>query len=142
MKYEIVKLGMDNYELKYKDKSIKFNSKVDYVNDMQTTIRIARLQMVKDLAKEGKTIKSLIVEEKKDGKIYQDHSNKDFIEQAYIQEVQNNIFQEVIKKMLGISMTDLVLDMGLDEKEVEIFSTQMGEILTGRFSGTRKENKQ
>jgi len=142
-KYEIVKLGMDNYELKYKDKVIKFNSKVNYVNDMQETLKIARLNMVKDLAKEGKTIKSLIIEEVKDGKKYIDNSNKEFLEEAYIQEAQNTAFQKVIEKMLGMNIVDLALDMDLTtEEEVNEFSTQLGEIITGRFSGTGKENKQ
>lgn len=141
-KYEIVKLGMDNYELKYKDKVIKFNSKVNYVNDMQETLKIARLNMVKDLAKEGKTIKSLIIEEVKDGKKYIDNSNKEFLEEAYIQEAQNTAFQKVIEKMLGMNIVDLALDMELTtEEEVNEFSTQLGEIITGRFSGTGKENK-
>lgn len=142
-KYEIVKLGMDNYELKYKDKVIKFNSKVNYVNDMQETLKTARLNMVKDLAKEGKTIKSLIIEEVKDGKKYIDNSNKEFLEEAYIQEAQNTAFQKVIEKMLGMNIVDLALDMDLTtEEEVNEFSTQLGEIITGRFSGTGKENKQ
>ena len=134
MKYEIVKLGMDEYELKYKDKSIKFNSKVEFVNDLQNATKNARLKMVKDLAKDGLTIKSLVVEQHKDGKTYVDNSNKEFMEEAYIQETQSEIFQDVIKKMLGMDLTELTLDIGFEtEEEVTKFGEDIGDILMGRF---------
>lgn len=134
MKYEIVKLGMDEYELKYKDKSIKFNSKVEFVNDLQNATKNARLKMVKDLAKDGLTIKSLVVEQYKDGKTYVDNSNKEFMEEAYIQETQSEIFQDVIKKMLGMDLTELTLDIGFEtEEEVTKFGEDIGNILMGRF---------
>lgn len=143
MKYEIVKLGMDEYELKYKDQSIKFNSKVEFVNDLQNAMKEARLKMVRDLAKDGLTIKSLIVEQTKDGKTYVDNSNKEFMEQAYIQEAQNEVFQNVIKKMLGKDLTELTLEIGFeDEKEITKFGEDIGNILMGRFLNNRKqENK-
>ena len=134
MKYEIVKLGMDEYELKYKDKSIKFNSKVEFVNDLQNATKNARLKMVKDLAKDGLTIKSLVVEQHKDGKTYVDNSNKEFMEEAYIQETQSEIFQDVIKKMLGMDLTELTLDIGFEtEEEVTKFGEDIGNVLMGRF---------
>ena len=143
MKYEIVKLGQDDYVLKYKDKEIKFNSKVEFVNDLQNAIKNARLKMISDLAEKGKTIKSLIVEQVKDGKKYVDNSNKEFVEQAYIQEAQNEIFQDVIKRMLGKDLTELTLDIGFEnEEEITKFGEDLGNILMGRFLGNKgKETK-
>ena len=130
-KYEIVKDGLDNYILKYKDKQICFKSTVNIVNQLQESTKKARMNMIMDLSKEGKTIKDLIVETEKDGKIIQDHSNKDFIEEGYIQEEQAKVFQNVIKEMLGVSLEDLIIDIGLNEKEVEELGTDLGRCLVG-----------
>mgnify|MGYP003289198019 FL=1 len=130
-KYEIIKDGLDNYILKYKDKQICFKSTVNIVNQLQESTKKARMNMIMDLSKEGKTIKDLIVETEKDGKIIQDHSNKDFIEEGYIQEEQGKVFQNVIKEMLGVSLEDLIIDIGLNEKEVEELGTDLGRCLVG-----------
>ena len=140
MKYEIIKLGMDDYVLKYKDQELKFNSKVEYINDLQDAMKKARVQMVKDLAKDGLTVKSLVVEQVKDGKTYYDNSNKDFIEKAYIEDAQTTVFNGVIKKMFGKEMTELALDIGLEtEEEVNKFGEDIGIVLQGRFSGSTKK---
>ena len=131
MKYEIIKEGLDDYILKYKDKKIRFKSTVNIVNKLQETTKKARMQMVMDLAKEGKTIKDLIVETEKDGKIIQDHSNKDFIEEGYLQQVQSEVFNEAAKEMLGVPVEKLVMDIGLNEKEAEAFGEELGKCMVG-----------
>lgn len=131
MKYEIIKEGLDDYILKYKDKKIRFKSTVNIVNRLQETTKKARMQMVMDLAKEGKTIKDLIVETEVNGKTIQDHSNKDFIEEGYIQQVQAEVFNNIIKEMLGMSLEELVIDIGLNEKEVEEFGIELGNCIVG-----------
>lgn len=131
MKYEIIKDGLDNYVLKYKDKEIPFKSTVDIVSRLQDTTKKARMNLVMDLAKEGKTIKDLIVETEVNGKVIQDHSNKDFIEEGYLQQAQAEVFNEVVKDMLGMSLEELVIDMGLNEKEVEEFGVKLGECIVG-----------
>ena len=131
MKYEIIKEGLDDYILKYKDKKIRFKSTVNIVNRLQETTKKARMQMVMDLAKEGKTIKDLIIETEKDGKIIQDHSNKDFIEEGYLQQVQSEVFNEAAKEMLGMSLEELVMDIGLNEKEIEKFGEDIGKCIVG-----------
>lgn len=140
MKYEISKLSMDEYVLKYKNEEIKFNSKVDFVSKLQNVNKEARLRMINDLAEKGKTIKSLIKEEIKDGKTYVDNSNKDYIEKAYIEEVQSEVFNKIIKEMLGKDLQELVMDIGLDsEEEVNKFGEELGNILVGRFQGKNKK---
>ena len=134
-KYEIIKDGLDNYILKYKDKEISFKSSVGIVNKLQESIKKARMNLVMDLAKEGKTIKDLIVETEKDGKTIQDHSNKDFIEEGYIQQAQTEAFNEVVKEMLGSSLEELIIDMGLNENEVEEFGVDIGKCMVGTPRG-------
>ena len=131
MKYEIIKEGLDDYILKYKDKKIRFKSTVNIVNRLQETTKKARMQMVMDLAKEGKTIKDLIIETEKDGKIIQDHSNKDFIEEGYLQQAQSEAFNEAAKEMLGVPLEELVVDIGLNEKEAEKFGEDLGRCMVG-----------
>lgn len=131
MKYEIIKEGLDDYILKYKDKKIRFKSTVNIVNRLQETTKKARMQMVMDLAKEGKTIKDLIVETEVNGKTIQDHSNKDFIEEGYLQQAQAEVFNEVIKEMLGVPLEELVIDIGLNEKEIEKFGEDIGKCIVG-----------
>lgn len=131
MKYEIIKEGLDDYILKYKDQKIRFKSTVNIVNRLQETTKKARMQMVMDLAKEGKTIKDLIVETEKNGKVIQDHSNKDFIEEGYLQQAQSEVFNEAIKEMFGVSLEELVVEIGLNENEVVKFGEDLGKCIVG-----------
>ena len=134
-KYEIKKQGVDDYLLTYKDQEIHFKSTVNIVNKLQDATRQARFKMINDLAKEGKTIKDLIVETNVDGKTILDHSNKDYIEETYLQQEQTNIFNEAIKEMLGMPLEDLIVEIGLDEKEVEEFGADLGRCMIGTPRG-------
>lgn len=133
-KYEFIQRGKDDYILKYKDKEIEFSSSVDIVKKMQEAIKNARLKMIFDLGKNNMTIKDLIKEEKKDGKTYFDNSNKDELEQIYLQDEQSKVFLEVTEKMFGMELEKLLIDMDLTEtKEIEEFSTDLGRVLVGQF---------
>lgn len=132
-KYEFIKNGVDDYTLKYKDKEINFKSNVDVVNRLQDTVASGRMKMIKDLAKEGISIKDLTIETKKDGKTYYDNTNKVELENTYIQQEQGRVFKEIIKEVFGKEITELFLDIELDESETEEFAKEFGEILTGRF---------
>jgi uncharacterized protein YbcI len=139
-KYEFIKNGMDDYTLKYKDKTINFNSKVDYVKEMQESNKIARLRMVADLTNKGMSVKNLVKEEKKDGKTLIDNSNKEYIEQAYLQEVQQEIFNKIIEKMFGMTLEQLLIDVGIQtEEEIEVFTTNIANILIGRFPSKQQQ---
>lgn len=132
-KYEFIKNGIDDYTLKYKDKEINFKSNVDVVNRLQDTVATGRMKMIKDLAKEGLSLKDLTIETKKDGKTYYDNTNKVELENTYIQQEQGRVFMEIIKEVFGKEITELFLDIELDESETEEFAKEFGEILTGRF---------
>lgn len=129
-KYEFIKNGMDDYTLKYKDKEINFCSKVEMVKDLQEVTKNARLEMVTDLAKKGMTIQDLVKEQKEGSKIIYDHSNKDFIEQGYIQQEQAKVVDKICKQVFGMDSSAIILDIGFtDEKEVEQFYKEFGDIL-------------
>lgn len=132
-KYEFIKNGMDDYTLKYKDKEIQLNSKVDYIKELQEVNKNARLKMIADLTSKGMSVKDLVKEEKKDGKTFYDNSNKEYIEEAYINEVQQETFSKIIQKMMGKTLEELVFDIGLEnEEEINEFGNEIGNILLGK----------
>lgn len=137
-KYRIIRNGQDDYSLEYKDKKIDFKSNVDIVTELQAVNEIAKQKMILDLAKQGITINELVKEVKKDGKTYYDNSNRDEMIKTYTRVEANRLFSKAIEKMLGMSITQLTLDIGLEtEGEAEKLSTELGEIMIGRF-----QNKQ
>ena len=134
-KYEFIKNGVDDYTLKYKDKEINFKSNVNIVIYLQDCISKARMNMIKDLAKEGMTIKDLVVERKENGKTYYDNTNKEELEKAYIEKEQSKVFIEIIEKLFGMSVEDLFIDMELTNVEESTqFSEELGKILVGNFN--------
>lgn len=134
-KYEFIKNGVDDYTLKYKDKEINFKSNVNIVNNLQDSISKARMNMIKDLAKEGMTIKDLVIERKENGKIYYDNTNKEELEKAYLEKEQSKVFIEIIEKLFGMSVEDLFIDMELTNVEESTqFSEELGKILVGNFN--------
>lgn len=134
MKYEIIKNGIDDYTLKYKDKEIKFNSNVDLVTEMQEVNEKARENLIFDLASRNMTVNDLVKKQIIDGKTYYDNSNKEELEKIYIEKETGKVFMKAIKKMLGIEFTELALDIGLiTDEEMKKFGEEMGEILVGRF---------
>lgn len=134
MKYEIIKNGVDNYTLKYQDKEIKLHSSVGLAEKMQSAIKSARMKMIKDLVKEGTTIDELTKKTTKDGKTYYDNSNKEELEQIYIADENEKVFNACVKEMTGMTLTDLMLEIGLTtETEATKFGEEIGGILTGNF---------
>jgi len=133
-KYTIKKLGIDDYVLKYREKEIKLRSSVGLAEKMQNAIKVARMKMIKDLVKEGTTIDELTKKVSKDGKTYYDNSNKDELERIYIADENEKVFNECVKEMTGMSLTDLIFDIGLTtEEEAQTFGEKVGGILTGNF---------
>lgn len=129
-KYEFIKNGTDDYTLKYKDKEIKFCSKVEMVKDLQEVTKNARLAMVMDLSSKGMSIQDLIKETKEGSKITYDHSNKDFIEQGYVQQEQAKVVDKICKQVFNMDSSAIILDIGFtEEAEVEEFYKEFGDIL-------------
>ena len=131
-KYEFIKNGIDDYTLKYKDKEIQFCSKVEFIKDLQEVQKNARLKMISDLAKEGMSVQDLIIKKTEGAKTIEDHSNKDYVEQGYIQQEQVRVIDNICKKLFNMDASTLILDLGFtEEKEVENFYKEFGGILAG-----------
>lgn len=133
MKYEFIKNAPDDYTLKYKDQVINFKSTVDIVTKLQDAIEQGKNKLIFDLAKQGMTIKSLEVETKQDGKTIVDNSNFEALEKNYIQKAQAEVFISVVEELFNKKFTELVVEIGLDESEMEQFGTDLGNILNGTF---------
>ena len=131
-KYEFIKNGLDDYTLKYKDKEIQFCSKVEFIKELQEVQKNARLKMISDLAKEGMSIQDLIIKKTEGAKTIEDHSNKDYVEQGYIQQEQVRVIDNICKKLFNMDASTLILELDFtEEKEVEDFYKEFGDILAG-----------
>lgn len=138
-KYELIKNSKDNYTLKYKDRSIDFKTDIALISEMQGINKKARINMIKDLSKEGISMKSLSVEEKKDGKTYIDNTNKEELENAYLEEAMEEFFDDICKRYFNMGLAELLVDMDLteDTKQVEQFTTEFVSALTGQTPSGR-----
>ena len=138
MKYQIIKNATDDYTLKYKDKEFNYKSDVELMSKLQGAPKTARIKMLKDLAKEGISLKQFTIEEKKDGKTYYDNTNKSELENAYIQNEMLDIINEVCKNNFELELTGLIMDIGLETpEEQEKFSSDLGASLMGKFPSER-----
>lgn len=134
MKYQIVKNDLDDYTLSYRDKVYNYKSDVELTSRLQNAPQKARIKMLKDLAKEGISLKQFTVEEKKDGKTYFDNTNRNELESTYIGNEMLEIINDVCQKNFKLSFAELMLDIGLDnQQEQEKFSGELGASLMGRF---------
>lgn len=131
-KYEIVKNGKDNYTLKYKDQELSFKTDVGLVKEMQGINKKARLNMIKDLSKDGITMSSLTIEEKKNGKTYVDSSNKAALEELYLGEAMSEFLDDTCNKLFNKAFTDIIVEIELTEDEIEKFSIDFVSALTGQ----------
>ena len=139
-KYQIVKNGVDDYILKYKNIELPFHTDLSMKKKMQGVYKIAKIKMLKDLASEGMSLKQFTIEEKKDGKTYMDNTNKAELEQAYINEEMAEAFNQICISQFEMDLSDLITDIGLvEEKEIEEFSKELAMALNGNFpSGNGK----
>lgn len=133
MKYQIIKNGVDDYTLTYKDKVFNYKPDVELMKNLQSAPKVARIKMLKDLAKEGISLKQFTIEEKKDGKTYFDNTNKNELENTYIGDAMLDVIDDVCKKTFDLSFVELMADIGLDtQAEQEEFSGQLGASLMGK----------
>lgn len=137
MKYEIIKNGTDDYTLKYKDKEFNYKPDVELASKLQSAPKLARIEMLKDLAKDGISLKDFTIEEKKNGKTYFDNTNKIELENTYIQNKMLEVISDTCKKNFGLGFAELLVDIGLDEEEQEKFSQDLGASLMGKFPSGR-----
>ena len=131
--YEIIKNGVDDYSLKYKDKEFKFHADINLKKKMQGVYKTAKIKMLMDLASEGMSLKQFTIEEKKNGKTYSDNTNKAELEQAYIDNEMAEVFNQICIDNFGMDLSDLIMDIGLEDKQIEDFSKDLAMALNGNF---------
>ena len=142
MKYEIIKNGQDDYTLKYKDKEIKFHSSVEIVSRLQEVNEIAKQQMILELTKAGLTPNDLVKKKVVDGKTYYDNSAKEEYLSACVNKIAVRLLDEAAKKMLGMTILELVNDIGdLSQQEQNNLTKELGEVAIGRFQGKGQQVK-
>ena len=135
MKYEFVKVDDDITKLKYKDKEFEIKKDVSLMKKMQSIPVIAKTKMMVDLSKQGITTKDLVVVSKDKDKTFYDNSNIQELEEAYYNQASVDIIDELCTKCFGLGLVELIQDIDLNEKEMEIFSQE----LIIAFSGIKKE---
>lgn len=138
MKYQLVKNGTDDYVLKYRDKIFTYKADIELMSKLQGAPKTARIKMLKDLAKEGMSLKEFTIEQKKEGKTYLDNTNKNELENAYIQDEMLSIIDDECKSIFGLRLTELITDIGIEtEEEAKTFSNELGASLMGKTPSGR-----
>ena len=137
MKYEFIKIDEDTTELKYKDKVISIKRDVDLQVKVQGATARARMIMNRELTKAGMTKKDLTIERHEGNKTYYDNSNALDLEEQYQLMALQEVFDELVSKYSGMTLTELMQDVGLDimvdSKENQDFMTN----LTKAFMGNK-----
>lgn len=134
MKYEFIKVAEDVYKLKYKEKEFEFKCNVNMAKEIQEITMQSRLQMIQDYAKQGRSIKELIIEEKKDGKTYYDNSNKIALEEAYREKLTLEYMDNKCFEMFGMNLGSLLGDIGLtSNEETEKFFEDLSRYMSGNI---------
>ena len=138
MKYQFIKVDEDTTTLKYKDKEFNIKRDIDLISKVQDVYNRAKTKMFIDLTKQGIKKDDLIITTKKDGKLYQDNSNLLELENQYVQTEQANLFQEISKDLTGMRLDEIMIDIGLEDKDMEEFGVKFGEALLGKSSPSQK----
>ena len=133
MKWTIRKEGIDNYFLEYKDKILPFHSNVGMVNDLQGAIKKARLRLIKELKDQGMSLSDLTTKKEENGKVIYDTSDRQYIEEVYINEEYQKALEKIIQDSFGMNYLDLLNDIGIEtEEESKEFFGEIGQCLIGR----------
>ena len=132
-KYEFIKNATDEYTLKYQDKEFNFKSDINLTSKLQQAPKLARIEMIKDLAKDGISLKQFTIEEKKNGKMYFDNTNKNELENTYIQNEMLEVINNSCKRIFNMEFIELLTDIDLEsQEEQEKFSAELGASLMGK----------
>lgn len=129
--YQFIKKDEDTTILKYKDKEFEIKRDVELQSKLQGIYNSAETKMYIDLSKQGVSADSLIIKTIKNGKTYEDTSNLTRLENRYVQLEQTNLFQEISKEIFGMSLEELMFDIGLDSTSSTKFGEEFGKALTG-----------
>lgn len=131
MKYQIVEVEEDILELRYKDKVFSSKRNIELVKEYQDLERKAKVQFVIDLQKDGYTTNDLVKEVKEGSKTYMDYSSLNYLQEQYVNEKRMEFFQNFCKKITGMSLEELILDIGITEDESMQFGLDFSQLITG-----------
>lgn len=133
--YKFTKIDKDTTKLECEiggeQKEFEIKKTVELLKELTSATHRSRNRLIKDLAKEGLTKSDLVKEVKKDGKTFYDSSSWDELEQSYYEEENQLVLSNVVEKITGYDLLNLIVEMGLNEKEIETFSTELVIALTG-----------
>ena len=135
MKYEFVKIDSDTTELRYKDKVFTIRKDIDLEKRIQESIPRARILMNAELSKMGMTKKDLIIERHEGDKTYYDNSNIMDAEEQFQAIATMQVYDEIVSSFCGMTLAELMQDIGLDVNEENKENEQFGLDLTGAFTG-------
>lgn len=148
--YKFIKIAEDEFELQYKDKSIKFKRTVETAQRIQSIDSEAFMMALADLSKQGYTMQNnpYVVKRQEGGKEYVDESNWNYLIDKKKEEATVLIIDELFAKLLNLHMPELiyeVLDINLNIAtpeqliEVENFEADFIYILTsGKIRGEKQ----
>ena len=135
MKYEFTKIDSDTTELRYKDKVFTIKKDIDLEKRIQETIPRARILLNAELSKMGMTKKDLVIERHEGNKTYYDNTNIIDAEEQYQAIATMQVFDEIVKKYTGMTLAELMQDIGLNVNEANKENEQFGLDLTSAFTG-------
>lgn len=135
MKYEFTKIDSDTTELRYKDKVFTIKKDIDLEKRIQETIPRARILLNAELSKMGMTKKDLVIERHEGNKTYYDNTNIIDAEEQYQAIATMQVFDEIVKKYTGMTLAELMQDIGLNVNEANKENEQFGLDLTNAFTG-------
>lgn len=145
MKYEFIKIDDDTTELRYKDKVFAIKKDIDLQVKIQNAIPRAKILMSAELTKMGMTKKDLVIERHEGDKTYYDNSNVLDIEEQYQALASQQVYDEIIRKYCGMSLTELMADIGFDlehgNAENEKFGMELTSALMGKELKSPREEK-
>lgn len=131
-KYEFKKIDTDTTQLIYKDKKFTIKRDVELTKDIQSVYAEAKLQMMEDLTKKGKTKNDYIIVRQENNKTYYDNSNLVELEQYYTNLKSIEIFNKLSEKYFNMPIDELISDIGLTTSEdAKIFGSDFANALKG-----------
>lgn len=143
--YKFTKIDKDTTKLECEingeQKEFEIKRTVELLKELTSATHRSRNRLIKDLAKEGLSKSDLVKEVKKDGKTLYDSSSWDELEQSYYEEENQIVLSNIVEKITGYDLISLVVEMGLNEKEIQDFSTELVVALTGTRNDTPSKTK-
>lgn len=137
--YEIIKNGIDDYTLKYKEKELKFKSDIENITKLQSINELAEEELIFKLAEKGKSVQDLTIKRFANGKTYYDSSNKNELLNVYKEKIIKKIISDVCETQLKMSLSDLVEDIGLGNgEEIVKLATELSQAFAGKFPSEEK----